>query len=90
MGIASVAVYSEADADARMSRMADERLHRPGAGGAELPDRPRILDAARATGAGAIHPGYGFLSENPAFAEACEDAGIAFIGPTPRRCARSA
>ena len=66
-----------------MSMRAGEAVrHRPGAGRGELSQGRRILEAARKTGAEAIHPGYGFLSENPGFAEACEQAGIVFIGPT--------
>ncbi|MCB1842805.1 MAG: ATP-grasp domain-containing protein, partial [Halioglobus sp.] len=83
MGIATVAVYSEADADALHVQLADEALH---IGGAAARDSyllaESILKAASATGAQAIHPGYGFLSENAAFARACESAGITFIGPT--------
>jgi urea carboxylase len=84
LGLRSVAVYSEADADSLHVAMADASvcIGPPPAAQSYL-DPQRILDAARATGAGAIHPGYGFLSENPDFAQACEDAGIAFIGPTP-------
>jgi 3-methylcrotonyl-CoA carboxylase alpha subunit len=82
MGIATVAVYSEADANARHVRMADEAVL---IGGAEARDSylvvDRILDAATSTGAQAIHPGYGFLSENHEFAEACARAGVVFIGP---------
>jgi urea carboxylase len=59
------------------------RLHRPGPAAESYLRADTILDAARSTGAQAIHPGYGFLSENPDFADACEAAGIAFIGPTP-------
>ncbi|MBI5924000.1 MAG: 5-oxoprolinase/urea amidolyase family protein [Aquabacterium sp.] len=84
MGLRSVAVYSEADADARHVAMADASVCiGPAPAAQSYLDVDRILAAAKATGAGAIHPGYGFLSENPGFAQACEDAGIAFIGPTP-------
>jgi urea carboxylase len=58
-------------------------VHRPGPGGESYLDIAAILAAAKATGAQAIHPGYGFLAENADFAEACAAAGIAFIGPTP-------
>jgi urea carboxylase len=81
--IASVAVYSEADVGALHVAMADEALCIGPAPAAESYLRAdKILDAARQTGAQAIHPGYGFLSENPDFSAACEAAGIAFIGPT--------
>lgn len=84
MGIASVAVYSEADRHSRHVSMATEAVCiGPAAAAQSYLDGDRILDAARATGAEAIHPGYGFLSENPEFAEACNEAGIVFIGPTP-------
>ena len=83
MGLRSVAVYSEADADARHVAMADASVCiGPAPAAQSYLDVDRILAAARETGAGAIHPGYGFLSENPGFADACEQAGIAFIGPT--------
>ncbi|WP_370652536.1 urea carboxylase [Aquabacterium sp.] len=83
MGLRSVAVYSEADADARHVAMADASVCiGPASAAQSYLDVDRILAAARSTGAGAIHPGYGFLSENPGFADACEQAGIAFIGPT--------
>ncbi len=82
MGIATVAVYSEADANARHVRLADEAvLIGPAAARESYLVAGRILDAARQTGAEAVHPGYGFLSENDAFADACAAAGIAFIGP---------
>ncbi|HWI09732.1 MAG TPA: acetyl/propionyl/methylcrotonyl-CoA carboxylase subunit alpha [Burkholderiaceae bacterium] len=82
MGIATVAVYSEADANARHVRLADEAvLIGPAAARESYLVADRILAAARQTGAEAIHPGYGFLSENADFAEACERAGIVFIGP---------
>jgi 3-methylcrotonyl-CoA carboxylase alpha subunit len=82
LGVATVAVYSDADANARHVRIADEavRIGPPPARESYLSSEA-ILDAARRTGAQAIHPGYGFLSENAAFAQACVDAGIQFIGP---------
>jgi len=84
LGVRTVAVYSDADADAPHVKACDEAVH---VGGPAARDSylqwPRILDAARATGAQAIHPGYGFLSENEGFAQACADAGIVFIGPPP-------
>ncbi len=82
MGIATVAVYSEADKEARHVKLADEAVHIGAAPSREsylLADK--IIAAAKQTGAQAIHPGYGFLSENEAFAQRCEDEGIAFIGP---------
>jgi 3-methylcrotonyl-CoA carboxylase alpha subunit len=82
LGIRTVAVYSDADADAQHVRLADEARH---IGGARPQDSylrgDAILDVAKATGAQAIHPGYGFLSENADFADAVEAAGIVFIGP---------
>ncbi len=84
MGIATVAVYSSADAGALHVEMADEAVHIGEAPAAEsylVIDR--ILDAIKRTGADAVHPGYGFLSENTDFAEALAAAGIAFIGPGP-------
>ncbi len=84
MGIASVAIYSEADAGARHVLDADEALCVGPASAAEsYLNVQKILHIAANTGAQAIHPGYGFLSENASFAEACEAAGIVFIGPTP-------
>ena len=83
LGIASVAVYSEADANSLHVSLADEAVCIGPAPAAEsYLKADRILEAARATGAQGIHPGYGFLSENPDFSDACEAAGIAFIGPT--------
>jgi 3-methylcrotonyl-CoA carboxylase alpha subunit len=82
MGIRTVAVYSEADAGARHVRLADEAiLIGPAPARESYLVIDNIIAAAKATGAQAIHPGYGFLSENEAFCEACEQAGIVFIGP---------
>jgi urea carboxylase len=84
LGVKSVAVYSEADAASLHVSQADEAVCIGPAPAAEsYLVAGKILEAARATGAQAIHPGYGFLSENAGFAEDCERAGIAFIGPTP-------
>ncbi len=84
MGIASVAIYSEADAGARHVLDADEAICVGPAPAAEsYLNVQKILQVAADTGAQAIHPGYGFLSENASFAETCEAAAIAFIGPTP-------
>jgi 3-methylcrotonyl-CoA carboxylase alpha subunit len=83
LGIRTVAVYSDADRHARHVRMADEAVHIGGAASADSYLKADvILKAALDTGAQAIHPGYGFLSENENFAKACEKAKIAFIGPT--------
>ncbi|HVR21105.1 MAG TPA: biotin carboxylase N-terminal domain-containing protein, partial [Polyangiaceae bacterium] len=89
LGVRSVAVYSEADRHARHVLDADESvcIGPPPAAESYL-DKRKILDAARATGAEAIHPGYGFLSENAGFAEDVERAGIAFVGPTPEQIRR--
>ncbi|MEM8752224.1 MAG: biotin carboxylase N-terminal domain-containing protein, partial [Pseudomonadota bacterium] len=82
LGLRAVAVHSEADADAPHVREADDAVAIGPAPAAEsYLDAERIIEAARATGAGAIHPGYGFLSENADFAEAVEAAGLTFIGP---------
>ncbi|WP_278045723.1 acetyl-CoA carboxylase biotin carboxylase subunit [Rhodocyclus gracilis] len=82
LGIRCVAVYSEADANARHVRLADEAICiGPAAARESYLDSARLLDAARKTGAQAIHPGYGFLSENADFADACAAAGLIFVGP---------
>ncbi|MGH8735688.1 MAG: biotin carboxylase N-terminal domain-containing protein, partial [Burkholderiales bacterium] len=82
MGLATVAVYSDTDAAAPHVREADTALH---IGPAPARDSylsiPRILDAARESGADLIHPGYGFLAEDPSFARAVSDAGMTFVGP---------
>ncbi len=84
MGIATVAVYSDADADAPHVREAGEAVHLGPAPARESYLRAdAILKAAKDTGADAIHPGYGFLSENAAFARACAEAGVIFVGPSP-------
>jgi urea carboxylase len=89
LGVRSVAVYSEADRHARHVLEADESvcIGPPPAAESYL-DKQKILDAASATGAQAIHPGYGFLSENAGFAAQVEAAGIAFVGPTPEQIRR--
>ncbi|MEQ8332966.1 acetyl/propionyl/methylcrotonyl-CoA carboxylase subunit alpha [Nisaea sp.] len=82
MGIKTVAVYSDADADALHVRTADEAVHiGPAASSESYLVIDKIMDAIRQTGAEAVHPGYGFLSENAGFAEALEKEGVAFIGP---------
>ena len=84
MGIAAVVVYSEVDRAALHVRKADEAypIGAPAASESYL-NIPKILDVAKRSGADAVHPGYGFLSENAKFAQACADAGVKFIGPTP-------
>ncbi|WP_048862491.1 acetyl-CoA carboxylase biotin carboxylase subunit, partial [Acidisphaera rubrifaciens] len=82
MGMRSIAVYSEADRDALHVREADIALPiGPARATESYLDIARVIDAARRAGADAVHPGYGFLSENPAFVEACEAAGLIFVGP---------
>lgn len=83
LGYRTVAVYSDADLRAVHTTVADEAIHIGGSPSSEsYLNIPRIIEAARRVGADAIHPGYGFLSENPAFAAACREAGIVFIGPS--------
>lgn len=82
MGIRTLAVYSDADADAPHVRLADDAvLIGPAPVGESYLNIARVLDAAKVSGADAVHPGYGFLSENSAFAEACGEAGLIFVGP---------
>ena len=84
-GIASVAIYADQDRDAMHSRMADESYALNGTTSAEtylVIDK--ILEIAKRSGANAVHPGYGFLAENASFAQACLDAGLIWIGPSPK------
>src|SRR3954468_18449346 len=88
MDISPVAVYSECDRTALHVRMADAAVAIGGNAPAQSYLRiDRIIDAAKSTGADAVHPGYGFLAENEDFAAACRDAGLTFIGPTPEAIA---
>lgn len=84
IGVKTVAVYSDADQDALHVRMADEAVHNCGSAASQsylLGDK--IIEACIITGAEAVHPGYGFLSENAAFCDQLVEAGLVFIGPTP-------
>ena len=84
LGLPTVAVYSDCDRGARHVRDADQAVHVGPSPAVESYLRiDRLIDAARRTGADAVHPGYGFLAENAAFASACRDAGLTFIGPSP-------
>jgi 3-methylcrotonyl-CoA carboxylase alpha subunit len=84
LGVSVAAVYSDADAHALHVRVADEAWPiGPGPAAQSYLNIPKILEAAKKAGADAIHPGYGFLSENPQFAAACSQAGIVFVGPPP-------
>lgn len=83
MGIRTVAVYSDADRDSRHVRLADEAVHiGPALSRKSYLNQEAVIAAARQTGVDAVHPGYGFLSENAAFAQACQDSGLTFIGPS--------
>ncbi|WP_283194548.1 acetyl/propionyl/methylcrotonyl-CoA carboxylase subunit alpha [Rhizobium sp. AN80A] len=85
MGIATVAVYSDADRDALHVEMADEAVHiGPAAAAESYLVAEKVIEACKATGAQAVHPGYGFLSERASFCEALEKEGIVFIGPKPK------
>jgi acetyl-CoA carboxylase biotin carboxylase subunit len=84
LGIATVAVYSSADRESAVARIADESVHiGPSPARRSYLSVPALIEAARATGAQAIHPGYGFLSEDPDFAEVCAANGLLFVGPRP-------
>src|SRR5713226_303760 len=82
LGLISVAVYSDADRNALHVRMADEAHHiGPSQAAKSYLHIPTIIEVAKQSGAQAVHPGYGFLSENAAFVEACTEAGLIFVGP---------
>ena len=81
-GLATVAIFPEDDAQSLHVKQTDEHIRIPGSGAQAYLDIKQVINAATATGADAVHPGYGFLSENPSFARACEAAGLVFVGPT--------
>ncbi|MGA3205053.1 MAG: biotin carboxylase N-terminal domain-containing protein, partial [Bryobacteraceae bacterium] len=84
LGIRTVAVYSEADRHSLHTRFADEAICiGPAKSARSYLDIPSVISAAEISNADAVHPGYGFLSENADFAEVCETSGLTFIGPTP-------
>src|SRR6185503_3237953 len=83
LGLRTVAVYSDDDAGSLHVKAADESRGLGASGPAAYLDIPRVLAAAKGAGCDAVHPGYGFLSENAEFAKACADAGLTFIGPAP-------
>jgi acetyl-CoA carboxylase, biotin carboxylase subunit len=90
MGIKTVAVYSDADMDSLPVKQADEAVHiGPALSRKSYLNQDAVIAAARETGADAVHPGYGFLSESASFAQACHDNGIIFIGPSSRTIARA-
>ena len=88
LGLETVAVYPADDAASLHTRKADAARQLPGRGVAAYLDGDAIIAIARETGAGAIHPGYGFLSENADFARRCAKAGVTFVGPSPDTLAR--
>ena len=83
MGLRAIAVHTDDDADSLHVRLADEAVRLPGRGAEGYLDIAAVIAAATACGAEAVHPGYGFLSENADFAKACAEAGLVFIGPSP-------
>ena len=87
LGIHSVAVYSEDDAESLHTRVADEARALDGRGVAAYLDAERIVELTRTAGCDAVHPGYGFLAESADFAQRCTDAGLSFVGPTPEQLA---
>jgi acetyl/propionyl-CoA carboxylase alpha subunit/acetyl-CoA carboxylase carboxyltransferase component len=87
MGVAAVAIFAEDDAQSLHARLADAALPLKGVGAAAYLDIAQIVDLAKTSGCDAVHPGYGFLSENPAFARALEAAGVVFVGPAPETLA---
>ena len=90
MGIESVAVYSDADKDSLHAKSADHAIHiGPALSHKSYLNMEKILSAAKKSGADAVHPGYGFLSENANFAQACQDTGLVFIGPSAQSIAKA-
>ena len=83
MGIATVAVHAEDDAASLHTRRTDQAVKLPKKGVAAYLDAVALIAAARDSGCDSVHPGYGFLAENAAFARACESAGLTFVGPSP-------
>ncbi len=84
LGLRTVAVHPQDDAGSLHARAADEACELPGVGASAYLDEVAVIEAARAAGCGAIHPGYGFLAERAGFARRCEEAGIVFVGPSPQ------
>jgi acetyl-CoA/propionyl-CoA carboxylase biotin carboxyl carrier protein len=87
LGIATIAVYGDGEQDARHVRLADEAWRIPSSAAIPYLDIPALIDVARRVHADAVHPGYGFLAENAAFARACAEAGLIFVGPSPEAIA---